>query len=106
MNKDEIVTKRDLEDFKKEIIEAISRIPSTHKDDGRALTVSEAMTYLGNMARSTLNKKVNEGEIASCKTGKGVKFLKKDLDDYLLRTRRRSNDEISRLYPGKKACFM
>lgn len=103
MNLEDLVTKSDLEEFKNEIISAILSMQSSGNDDRRAMTAKEAMVYLGNMARSTLSKKTSDGEIASCKTGKGVKYLKCDLDAYLLKTRRRPNDEITRLYRRRNA---
>lgn len=96
MNLDEIVTKKDLEEFKKEIIDAISRLPSA-VDDDIPMTFEETMDFLGKMPRSTLEMNISNGEIATCKVGKKVVVLRSDAKAFLMKRRRKTNDEIARL---------
>ncbi len=57
------------------------------------MTSEEAADFL-NIKVSTLYTKVSKREIAACKKGKRLYFLRGDLVDYVSKGRRASGDEI------------
>lgn len=93
MGFEEIATKADLEKMKNELMAAIRAMTVTHKP--KLLDLKGAAEYLGNMAIATLRHKASTFEIASHKNGKNLAFSTDDLDDYLARTRRRSEAELT-----------
>ncbi len=57
------------------------------------MTTEEAAEFL-NIKVSTLYTKISKREIAACKKGKRLYFLRADLVDYVSKGRRASEDEI------------
>lgn len=92
------ITRADLMAMESRIMDAISNMirKPTNCD---TLNFVEAMEFLGK-GRSTLRKMVAAGEIASIKDGKSVKFLKKDIDCYIMSHRRISYAEAQRTRAG------
>lgn len=101
MNIEEIATKDDIRQLKKEILAALQSIATTPTP--KIQTLEQAADYLGGMPISTLRLKANKGEIASIKAGKRVKFKTVDLDAYIAASRRRSNNEIQTSANGHMA---
>ena len=92
MSIDEIATKKDLADMEKRILEALLGKPK--QDDG-CIGMEDAVKYIGAKSKSALYKLTSSGKIAYHKVGKMNTFKKADLDKYLARHRKSSNDEIS-----------
>ena len=91
MNFEDLVTKDDLADMERRILQAIiGKIES--KD--RNMTIDEAVEYIRARSRSTIYKLTSSGELAYQKVGKSNIFKKSDLDRYLAKKRRASNTEI------------
>lgn len=92
MNLEEIVTKKDLLEMEKRILNALLSKPK--QDDG-CISMDDAVKYIGAKSKSALYKLTSSGKIAYHKVGKLNAFKKSDLDKYLARHRKSSNDEIS-----------
>jgi excisionase family DNA binding protein len=61
----------------------------------RFMTFEEARVYLGNVKASTLRQWIAERRLPSYKPGKEVKFLKHELDKFMLNHCRRSNEQLA-----------
>ena len=92
MNIEEIVTKKDLAEMEQRILQAISDKAKT-KD--RTLNIDEAVKHIRAKNRSTIYKLTSSGEIAYLKVGKSLVFWESDLNRYLARKRKSSNDELA-----------
>lgn len=92
MGIDEIATKKDLAEMEKRILNALLGKPK--QDDG-CISMDDAVKYIGAKSKSALYKLTSSGKIAYHKVGKMNTFKKADLDKYLARHRKSSNDEIS-----------
>lgn len=97
MELNDLVTKADLQSLKMELLVELSKLMKPKSDDRKnALTFRDACDYL-QMPASTLRAKVRSHEIASAKIGKQLRFLVKDLDNYLYLNRRKTDAEIRSL---------
>ena len=92
MNTEEIATKGDLAEMEQRILQAISDKVKT-KD--RTLNIDEAVKHIRAKNRSTIYKLTSSGEIAYLKVGKALVFWESDLNRYLARQRKSSNDELA-----------
>ena len=92
MGIEEIVTKKDLAEMEQRILQAISDKVKT-KD--RTLNIDEAVKHIRAKNRSTIYKLTSSGEIAYLKVGKSLVFWESDLNRYLARQRKSSNDELA-----------
>ena len=92
MGIEEIVTKKDLAEMEQRIPQAISDKVKT-KD--RTLNIDEAVKHIRAKNRSTIYKLTSSGEIAYLKVGKALGFWESDLNRYLARQRKSSNDELA-----------
>ena len=91
MNFEDLVTKDDLAEMERRILQAIvGKIES--KD--RNMTIDEAVEYIRARSRNTIYKLTSSGELAYQKVGKSNIFKKSDLDRYLSRHRKSSAEEI------------
>ena len=91
MNTEEIATKGDLAEMERRILQAISDKVKT-KD--RTLKIDAAVKYISAKNRGTIYKLTSSGELAFQKVGKELVFWESDLNRYLARHRRSSNEEI------------
>lgn len=92
MNTEEIATKGDLAEMEQRILQAISDKVKT-KD--RTLNIDEAVKHIRAKNRSTIYKLTSSGELAYQKVGKALVFWESDLNRYLARHRKSSNDELA-----------
>lgn len=92
MNTEEIATKGDLAEMEQRILQAISDKVKT-KD--RTLNIDEAVKYISAKNRSTIYKLTSSGELAFQKVGKALVFWESDLNRYLARHRKSSNEELA-----------
>jgi excisionase family DNA binding protein len=92
MNTEEIATKGDLAKMEQRILQAIFDKVKT-KD--RTLNIDEAVKHIHAKNRSTIYKLTSSGELAYLKVGKALVFWESDLNRYLAKRRKSSNDEIS-----------
>lgn len=92
MNTEEIATKGDLAEMEQRILQAIFDKVKT-KD--RTLNIDEAVKHIRAKNRSTIYKLTSSGELAYLKVGKSLVFWESDLNRYLARQRRSSNDELA-----------
>lgn len=91
MGFEEIATKADLAEMERHILQAILDKVKT-KD--RTLNIDEAVKHIKAKNRGTIYKLTSSGELAYMKIGKSLVFLESDLNRYLARQRRSSNEEI------------
>ena len=91
MNIEEIATKDDLAKMECRILQAILDKVKT-KD--RTLNIDEAVKHIKAKNRGTIYKLTSSGELAYLKVGKSLVFWESDLNHYLARQRRSSNEEI------------
>lgn len=91
MNTEEIATKGDLAEMEQRILQAIFDKVKT-KD--RTLNIDEAVKHIRAKNRSTIYKLTSSGELAYQKVGKALVFWESDLNHYLARHRKPSNEEI------------
>lgn len=87
----EIATKQDLAEMEQRILQAL--IGKLGKKD-RNLNIDEAVAHIKAKNRSTLYKLTSSGEIPCYKVGKANVYRESDLDRYLARHRKASNEEI------------
>ncbi len=92
MGFEEIATKADLAEMERHILQAILDKVKT-KD--RTLNIDEAVKHIKAKNRGTIYKLTSSGELAYLKVGKSLVFWESDLNRYLARLRRPSNEEIS-----------
>lgn len=91
MGFEEIATKADLAEMECRILQAIhGKIES--KD--RTLNIDEAVKHISAKNRGTIYKLTSSGELAYQKVGKALVFWESDLNRYLARHRKSSNEEI------------
>ncbi len=93
MGFEEIATKADLAEMERHILQAILDKVKT-KD--RTLNIDEAVKHIKAKSRGTIYKLTSSGELAYLKVGKSLVFWESDLNRYLARQRRSSNEEIER----------
>ena len=91
MNIEEIATKDDLAKMECRILQAILEKGKT-KD--RTLNIDDAVKHIKAKNRGTIYKLTSSGELAYLKVGKSLVFWESDLNRYLARQRRSSNEEI------------
>jgi excisionase family DNA binding protein len=91
MGFEDIATKADLAEMERHILQAILDKVKT-KD--RTLNIDEAVKHIKAKNRGTIYKLTSSGELAYLKVGKSLVFLESDLNRYLARQRRSSNEEI------------
>ena len=92
MGFEEIATKADLAEMECRILQAIhGKVGS--KD--RTLNIDEAVKHIKAKNRGTIYKLTSSGELAYLKVGKSLVFWESDLNRYLARQRRSSNEELS-----------
>ena len=91
MGFEEIATKADLAEMERHILQAILDKVKT-KD--RTLNIDEAVKHIKAKNRGTIYKLTSSGELAYIKVGKSLVFWESDLNRYLARQRRSSNEEI------------
>lgn len=91
MGFEEIATKADLAEMERHILQAILDKVKT-KD--RTLNIDEAVKHIKAKNRGTIYKLTSSGELAYLKVGKSLVFWESDLNRYLARQRRSSNEEI------------
>ena len=91
MNIEEIATKGDLAEMERHILQAILDKVKT-KD--RTLNIDEAVKHIKAKNRGTIYKLTSSGELAYLKVGKSLVFWESDLNRYLARLRKPSNEEI------------
>ncbi len=91
MGFEEIATKADLAKMECRILQAILDKVKT-KD--RTLNIDEAVKYISAKNRGTIYKLTSSGELAYQKVGKALVFWESDLNRYLARHRKSSNEEI------------
>ena len=91
MNTEEIATKGDLAETEHRILQAI--LSKTGSKD-RTLDIDEAVKHIKAKNRGTIYKLTSSGELAYLKVGKALVFWESDLNRYLARQRRPSNEEI------------
>ena len=91
MGFEDIATKADLAEMERHILQAILDKVKT-KD--RTLNIDEAVKHLKAKNRGTIYKLTSSGELAYLKVGKSLVFWESDLNRYLARQRRSSNEEI------------
>lgn len=91
MGFEEIATKADLAEMECRILQAIHRKVES-KD--RTLNIDEAVKHISAKNRSTIYKLTSSGELAYQKVGKALVFWESDLNRYLARHRKSSNEEI------------
>lgn len=95
MTADELVTKADIENLKKEMFAFIKKtIDGAAKPRNRALPLVEARKRLGDMADSSIRELMRNGDLAYSKPGKQILVLENDIDDLLQKTRHGTNDEV------------
>lgn len=92
MNTEDIVTKKDLLEMEQRIMQALH---DRREDDGGCLTIDQAVAYIGAKGRSTIYKLTHSGQLAYHKVGKNNAFRKADLDRYLARHRKSSDEELA-----------
>ena len=91
MGFEEIATKADLAEMECRILQAIHRkVESTD----RTLNIDEAVKQISAKNRGTIYKLTSSGELAYQKVGKALVFWESDLNRYLARHRKSSNEEI------------
>ena len=91
MGFEEIATKADLAEMECRILQAIHRKVES-KD--RTLNIDESVKDISAKNRSTIYKLTSSGELAYQKVGKALVFGESDLNRYLARHRKSSNEEI------------
>jgi len=91
MGFEEIATKADLAEMECRILQAIHRKVES-KD--RTLNIDEAVKHISAKNRGTIYKLTSSGELAYQKVGKALVFWESDLNRYLARHRKSSNEEI------------
>lgn len=91
MNTEEIATKCDLAEMEQRILQAILDKVKT-KD--RTLNIDEAVKHIKAKNRGTIYKLTSSGELAYQKVGKSLVFWESDLNRYLARHRKSSNEEV------------
>ena len=95
MGIDEIATKQDitkmLSETEQRILQALTG--KLGKKD-RNLSIDEAVAHIKAKNRSTLYKLTSSGEIPCYKVGKTNVYKESDLDRYMARHRKASNEEI------------
>ncbi len=91
MGFEEIATKADLAEMECRILQAI-RGKVESKD--RTLNIDEAVKHISAKNRGTIYKLTSSGELAYQKVGKALVFWESDLNRYLARHRKSSNEEI------------
>ena len=91
MGFEDIATKSDLAEMERRILQAILDKVQT-KD--RTLNIDAAVKYIKAKNRSTIYKLTSSGELAYLKVGKSLVFWESDLNRYLARHRKSSNEEI------------
>ena len=91
MGFEEIATKADLAEMERRILQAILDKVQT-KDS--TLNIDAAVKYIKAKNRSTIYKLTSSGELAYLKVGKSLVFWESDLNRYLARHRKSSNEEI------------
>ena len=92
MNTEDIVTKKDLLEMEQRIMQALL---DRRQDDDCCLTIDQAVAYIGAKGRSTIYKLTHSGQLAYHKVGKNNAFRKADLDRYLARHRKSSDEELA-----------
>jgi excisionase family DNA binding protein len=80
-----------------EMYETLKRIEERGKTEAdKPLNLPEAAAYLS-ISKSSLYRQTSKGEIAYCKpNGKKLYFLKRDLNAWVQRHRKKSNAELAR----------
>lgn len=91
MGFEDIATKSDLAEMERRILQAILDKVKT-KD--RTLNIDEAVKHIKAKNRGTIYKLTSSGELAYLKVGKALVFWESDLNRYLARHRKSSNEEI------------
>lgn len=91
MGLEEIATKADLAEMERHILQAILDKVQT-KD--RTLNLDAAVKHIKAKNRNTIYKLTSSGELAYMKIGKSLVFWESDLNRYLAKKRRSSNEEI------------
>lgn len=96
MNVGEIATKQDvaemLSKMEQRILQAL--LGKLGKKD-RNLSIDEAVAHIKAKNRGTLYKLTSSGEIPCYKVGKANVYRESDLDRYLARHRKSSNEELA-----------
>ena len=92
MNIEEIATKQDLAEMEQRLMKAMHR--NLGKKD-RTLNIDEAVVHIKAKNRGTLYKLTSSGEIPCYKVGKSNVYKESDLDRYLARHRKSSNEELA-----------
>ena len=92
MGFEDIATKADLAEMERHILQAILDKVQT-KD--RTLNLDAAVKHIKAKNRNTIYKLTSSGELAYMKIGKSLVFWESDLNRYLAKKRRSSNEEIS-----------
>ncbi|WP_418510594.1 helix-turn-helix domain-containing protein [Corallibacter sp.] len=78
------------------IKEVLERIEATLLYQKKSLTLKEACTYMG-LSENTMYKHTSKNKIPYYKPeGKTIYFKKEELDDWMLRNRQSSNEELLR----------
>ena len=92
----EIATKQDVAKMLLETEQRILKaILGKIKFDDDSLDIDAAARYIGAKSRSTIYKLTSSGQLAYHKAGKKNAFRKADLDRYIARHRKSSNEELA-----------
>ena len=76
------------------MLSAIKNSPEKEATISKNRNLKEAAAYCGNMPIPTFRKHLQAGHISGSKPGKSWIFSQKDLDDFLEKFRRKTNEEI------------
>jgi excisionase family DNA binding protein len=79
MNINDLITKRDLNEFKNEVFSLITQIKDNNKDNSQWFRTKDAMSYL-NVSNGTLQNLRNSGKLKFKKVGGTVYYCKSELD--------------------------
>ncbi|GAA4289521.1 helix-turn-helix domain-containing protein [Aestuariibaculum suncheonense] len=85
-----------IQDVLKQVLSELKSLKENQFSQKDALTLEEACKYIG-ISKSKMYKHTSAGTIPYYKpTGKNIFFKKSELDDWMLRNRQSTNEELER----------